>query len=87
MARKGTFLDRSTSYVYEKEVRSFLSLLGVDVSEDNLISKSLWNKEDKATAKKALTIVYSPCIKCGAEMAVYYQDVGFVQCADCSENG
>jgi hypothetical protein len=85
MARKGTFLDRSTSYVYENEVRSFLELLGVDVSEDNLISKSLWNKQDKAIAKKALTIVYSPCIKCGIDMPMFVQDVGFVWCGDCSK--
>jgi hypothetical protein len=85
MARKGTFLDRSTSHVYEKEVRSFLGLLGVDVSEDNLISKSKWTTEDKAVAKKALTVVLTPCIKCGAEMPMFFQDVGFVWCGDCSK--
>jgi hypothetical protein len=83
MSRPGIFLDRSNSYVYEKYTKSLLNDIGVDVSEKNLVPSSKWNKDDKAVAKKAMTVVYAPCIKCGKEMAVFQQDAGFTWCGEC----
>ncbi len=82
MSRPGTFLDCSTAYVYEKTTRRLLADIGVDVSE--CVPKSKWTKLDKEIAKQALTVVQAPCLGCGKKVPMFFQDVKFTWCGECT---